>query len=335
MAETKIEWADFTFNPWLGCSKVSPACRSCYAEAWAKRSGLVQWGDQAERRRTSESNWRQPLKWNREAEQAGERRRVFCASLADVFEDHPTIMPGWRADLGRLILDTPNLDWLLLTKRTENVLRLAPDFWVYISGVIGGLPKNVWIGTTVENQEMADRRIPELLKIPAAVRFLSCEPLLEAIDFTKVGYPHPLLQWHCHQCDARVIDPKCPVCGSASKKVKAIDWVIDGGESGQSVRPSHPDWFRSNRDQCVDAGVAYFHKQNGEHAVVYDRDVDDPDWRRCGEVERKTPKGQWLNLAGGQGFHGERVVRVNPVGKKAAGRLLDGQTWDQFPEVTR
>jgi protein gp37 len=111
--------------------------------------------------------------------------------------------------------------------------------------------------------------------------------------------------------------------------------VITGGESGPNARASHPDWFRSLRDQCSAAGVAFFHKQNGSHSMVYDRDVDDPDWRRCCEVEPQTPKGRWLNLAGGHGFHGKRVVRINPVSKKAAGRLFDGREWNEFPEVYR
>lgn len=123
-ANSKIEWTDHTFNPWLGCSKISPSCAHCYAEGWAKRSGLVKWGDHP-RRRTSAANWREPLKWNRAAEAAGERRRVFCASLADVFEDREELKP-WRYDLWRLIEATPSLDWLLLTKRPENCLAFVP-----------------------------------------------------------------------------------------------------------------------------------------------------------------------------------------------------------------
>src|ERR1051326_4190826 len=118
--DSKIEWTDHTFNPWTGCTKVSPACANCYAEAWAKRTNIVKWGPNAERRRTSESNWRQPLIWDCDAAKAGERKRVFCASLADVFEDRPELEP-WRRDLMRLILSTHNLDWLLLTKRPENI----------------------------------------------------------------------------------------------------------------------------------------------------------------------------------------------------------------------
>src|SRR5262245_24108362 len=182
--------------------------------------------------------------WNKEAKKAGERWGVFCASLADVFEDHPTIQPGWRADLGRLILDTPYLDWLLLTKRPENVLRLAPDFWVYISGVIGGLPKNVWVGTTVEHQEWADRRIPELVKFPAAVRFLSVEALLGPIDL---------------RLTVKFLG------GSEAVKDIASDlhWVIVGGESGPNARPTQREWLDDLIRQCGVAGVSIFVKQLG------------------------------------------------------------------------
>jgi protein gp37 len=317
-ANSKIEWCHHSFNPWLGCSKVSEACRSCYAEAWAKRSGLVQWGDQAERRRTSESNWRQPLKWNREAEQAGERRRVFCASLADVFEDHPTIMPGWRADLGRLIQNTPYLDWLLLTKRPGNVVRMLPDFWINFSEPYG-MPENVWLGTTVENQETADKRIPELLKIPARVRFLSCEPLLGPIQLgvSFVGGSFALY-------DYGVPDSR-------------FHWVIAGGESGPNARPSHPYWFRSLRDQCQAAGVAFHFKQHGE-------------WVAGSQVDQSlianVPAGSiggsklcWMSPDGQLSKTGECHTTPGPdalmhkLGKVRAGRLLDGVEHNGFPEV--
>jgi len=282
-ANSKISWTDHTFNPWVGCSKVSPACKNCYAEAWAKRSGLVQWGDSAERRRTSETNWRQPLKWNKEAQKAGERRRVFCASLADVFEDREELAP-WRADLFRLIRGTPHLDWQLLTKRPENWIAHLNAALIqfdseddtemirFISGWLTGswVPANVRIGTTVENQEMADKRIPELLKIPARVRFLSCEPLLGPIDFTAIGYPHPLLRWHCRNCDARVICATCPVCGYASERIGAIDWIIVGGESGPHARTMQIQWARDLRNQCVAANVPFFMKQMTQKALIPD-----------------------------------------------------------------
>ncbi len=244
MAEnTKIEWADHTFNPWTGCTKVSPACDHCYAEGWAKRSGHVKWGSGQPRRRTSDANWRMPLKWNREAERTGVRPRVFCASLADVFDNE--VDPAWRADLFKLIADTPNLNWLLLTKRVGNVMKMAnevadmPRLGSHTGHLIahkwrnGSPPKNVWLGATVVNQEEADRDIPKLLAVPAAKRFLSIEPMLGPM----------LLQEHA---------------------LSRIDWVIVGGESGPGARrdPNMVSWVASLRDQCVNAGVAFLWKQD-------------------------------------------------------------------------
>ncbi|WP_143292922.1 DUF5131 family protein, partial [Burkholderia pseudomallei] len=172
---SKIEWCDHTFNPWEGCQKVGPGCDHCYAEARnARFSGgtAVNWGPGAPQRRTSPANWRKPMKWNRDGAFYaihGHRQRVFCASLADVFDN--TVDPAWRADLFRLIADTPNLDWLLLTKRIGNVAAMLREIG------IDRLPDNVWIGATIVNQEEADRDIPKLLAVPARVRFLSMEPL--------------------------------------------------------------------------------------------------------------------------------------------------------------
>jgi protein gp37 len=158
-----IEWTHHTFNPWVGCQKVSPGCDHCYAEGWAKRTGSVQWGPHADRRRTTVDYWKKPLKWNRDAT----RYRVFCASLADWLDNK--VPDQWRVDLAALIRATPNLDWLLLTKRIENYARLAP--WVTP-------PDNVWIGVTAEDQEHYDRRWKILQAIPAAVRFISYEPAI-------------------------------------------------------------------------------------------------------------------------------------------------------------
>lgn len=241
-ANTKIEWADHTFNPWTGCTKVSPACDHCYAEGWAKRSGFVQWGAGAERRRTSESNWNQPLKWNAEAESLGIRYRVFCASLADVFDNE--VPRQWRQDLFDLILATPHLDWLLLTKRIGNAARMLQDISEQRGALMDASDRykplpNVWIGATICNQEEADRDIPKLLEVPAAVCFLSMEPLLGPVDLTNL----------------------------------MADWVIVGGESGHGARPMHPDWVRSLRDQCAAAGVPFLFEQWGEWAP--DRDIAD------------------------------------------------------------
>ena len=181
---SNIEWCDHTFNPWLGCTKISAACDHCYAEAWSKRAGSPElW--QGQRRRTSAANWRQPYKWNAKAATEGKRARVFCASLADVFDNQAD--PAWRDDLWQIIQRTPWLDWLLLTKRPQNIAKMLPMGWG------GGWP-NVWLGTTCEEQEVADRNISHLLATPAAVRFVSAEPLLGAIDFTKVYWKFPYIR---------------------------------------------------------------------------------------------------------------------------------------------
>lgn len=218
---SKIEWTTHTFNPWTGCTKVSPACDHCYAEAWAKRSGHVEWGPHGERKRTK--TWGNPVRWNRQAESVAERPRVFCASLADIFDNHRSIQPEWRRDLWALIETTPNLDWLLLTKRPQNIERFIPAPWR-----THGCPSNVWMGTTVENQEEYDRRVPYLNAVPADIRFLSMEPLVGPVVMHSLSGLH---------------------------------WIITGGESGAHYRPANPDWFRSLRDQCHRAGVPFLFKQ--------------------------------------------------------------------------
>lgn len=255
MAEnSKISWCDHTFNCWVGCSKVSEACKHCYAEGWAKRTGQPNlW--QGERRRTSAANWKLPLKWQKEAEASGERARVFCASLADVFEDHPAIQDEWRNDLFKLIAATPNLDWLLLTKRPENAVAYLPwvDPHVFPAGGAEPWP-NVWIGTTVENQQRADERIPQLLSTPAAVRFLSCEPLLGPIDLTDIGWSGSI---------SKQRGPRGAVQQQNCLSKYGIQWVIVGGESGPNFRPFDLDWARSLQKQCEAAGVAFHFKQHG------------------------------------------------------------------------
>jgi protein gp37 len=320
---TKIEWADHTFNPWEGCQKVGPGCDHCYAENRNARFAggtAINWGPGAPRRRTSQSTWAMPVRWNAQADafmaQHGRRQRVFCASLADVFDN--AVDPQWRADLFALIQATPHLDWLLLTKRIGNVSAM-------VSIIPGWMPANVWLGATIVNQEEADRDIPKLLAVPAAKRFLSMEPLLGPVDLetiynTDFGEGQPYL----HPLIGRVSDGHGDGCSAP-----AIDWIIVGGESGPGARPMHPDWARSLRYQCKAAGVPFLFKQWGDHDLSYDRDRDDPDYRRCDKMT-KLP-GRWINLAGGHGFNGDRVHYAHRVGKKAAGRLLDGLTWDEVP----
>lgn len=248
MKDSKIEWTDHTFNPWWGCVRVSPACQHCYAETFAKRTGHHVWGVDAPRRFFGAKHWQEPAKWNREAAEAGERKRVFCASMADVFEDRPELEDP-RGYLFGIIEGTPMLDWLLLTKRPENIERMLPSDWLTH-------PKaNVWLGTTVEDGPRQER-IDSLRRVPAVVRFLSCEPLLASI----------------------------------APNLHGISWVICGGESGPGARPMRSNWPRTLRDHCVANGVAFHFKQWGDHDE-----------------------------------HGHRV------GKKAAGRLLDGREWNELP----
>lgn len=303
---SKIEWTNHTFNPWRGCTKVSPGCAHCYAETLSKRNPKVlgTWGKGQPRVLASEAMWRAPLKWDKKANEDGAaqqstindqpstRPKVFCASLADWLDDEVPI--EWRARLLALIHATPHLDWLLLTKRPANFFRLVSDClyhdtinqWVG-DWVLGRAPANVWIGTTVEDQARADERIPQLLAIPARVRFLSCEPLLEAVDITPSlwGRAKP-----CVQC-SKDIDCECGfVPRSKCEGESALHWVICGGESGPHARAMHINWARGLRDQCAAAGVPFFFKQWGEHD--------------------------------------ECAIRV---GKKAAGRLLDGVKHNAFP----
>jgi len=283
---SKIEWTHHTFNPWIGCAKVSSGCKNCYAEVYGNRFGII-WG-QENRKFTSDNYWSEPYRWNQAAKKAGERRRVFCGSLCDVFE-RGAMQDLFRAKLFGMIYGAPNLDWLLLTKRPENIPECLPSGWS------DGWP-NVWLGTSCENQAMFEQRAELLGKIPATVRFLSCEPLLESI--TLSGFDR-------------------------------FNWVIVGGESGPKARPMHPDWVRTIRDQCQTAETPLFFKQWGEWNVFYDRDRDDPDWRNIPKLDNRRER--WLNMEGGLGFHGDRVVAVRNVGKKIAGRELDGIIYGEFP----
>lgn len=267
MAETTaIEWCDSTLNPWIGCTRVSPACDDCYAaRSTPARTMGITWGAGEPRRRTGASTWAQPMAWQRSAAafqaQHGRRRRVFCASLADVFDNE--VPPIWRADLFALIKATPDLDWLLLTKRIGNAWKMMADA-CGVSQASLTLPlHNVWLGATVVNQEEVDRDVPKLLRVPAAVRFLSVEPMLGPVDLEAMRYGPP-----CTGCgmpvhlDALTGSTSC-LHACDGPQFEGIDWVICGGESGPKARPMHPDWARSLRDQCAAAGVRFFMKQMG------------------------------------------------------------------------
>lgn len=230
MAEfSKIAWCDGTMNPWIGCSRVSPGCESCYAEAMMDhRYHKVEWGPGKPRSRTK--TWNDPVKWNRQAEKAGVRKKVFCASLADFLDEE--VPHQWREDLFALIESCKWIDWLMLTKRIENANMMLPPQWL-----LDPLP-NVWLGVTVENQKYWDIRIPQLLALPAAVRWVSYEPALGPIN---IGMP-----------------------------LIGIHWIIIGGESDQTTPARQFDlsWAESMISQCKANGIAPFVKQVGSNAWV-------------------------------------------------------------------
>lgn len=344
-AQSKIEWTDHTFNPWSGCTKVSPGCDHCYAESWSKRAGakVGKWGPCAPRVRTTTANWRKPLQWNA-AHAAffaahGRRQRVFCASLADVFDNQVPV--EWRVSLFRMIAATANLEWLLLTKRIGNALPMMREVARRCGG--GEQPMdNVWLGATVVNQEEADRDIPRLLNTPARVRFLSIEPMLSAIDL-RLESRNDIARW-----DGRGRD----------LPLRRIDWVICGGESGPRARPMHPDWPRSLRDQCAGAGVPFLFKQWGEWLPINQQDdaftsrlyrsnmkaqlhqdqgaLDDCYGRRCTvDTGAVHTDGSLHRIAEPMAFlQGTEAMQTFKVGKKAAGRQLDNRTHDDFPRTT-
>lgn len=299
MKDSKIEWCDHTFNPWLGCTKVSPACDHCYAERSAparvqRAAGVETWGAHGQRVRTSAANWREPVRWDSEAERLGVRYRVFCASLADVFDN---AAPGaWRADLFDLIRATPHLDWLLLTKRIGNAWKMMADACgVSMLSALLPLP-NVWIGATITSQDEANRDIPKLLNVPAAKRFLSMEPLLEHVVVFSMDGPVDV----------------------PDGELSPIDWVIVGGESGPHARPMHPAWVRDLAGQCADAGARFFFKQWGEWVDF-----------------EHTPSSLWNGLTDRERSRVPQVflhgTAMNRIGKKAAGRLLDRREWNEVP----
>lgn len=243
-ANSAIEWTTHTFNPWWGCTKVHQGCKNCYAETLDHRWGGDHWGPSNPRRMVL-GEWSKPAQWDKAAKAAGERHRVFCASMCDLFEDldrdHPVFdqqdkpvemahhagrfwtIPDLRARVFQIIEETPNLLWLLLTKRPENITRMVPPGW------LTRWPDNVMTGTSPCDQETADKCIPHLIDVPGS-HFLSVEPMLGPVDLSDFG---------------------------------GIDWVICGGESGPGARPMDPKWARSLRDQCVGAGVPFHFKQWG------------------------------------------------------------------------
>jgi protein gp37 len=349
-SNTNIEWADSTFNPWLGCTKVGPGCDHCYAEvSTPARTRGIQWGPGAARQRTSAENWKLPVRWNAEPlltcdcgyrgtlrqmttnsiHACGEnfrkvRRRVFCASLADWLDNDVPI--EWLVDLLGLIRLTPNLDWLLLTKRIGNwrdrLDKAADDAaarsndtlscWI-LDWLRGNPPANVWLLATVVNQPEADRDVVKLLNTPARVRGLSIEPILGPINLERYFEQYP------DRNGVRVVQNN-----------EGLDWIIVGGESGSHARPMHPHWIRSLRDQCAAAGASFMFKQWGEYAPV----------AHCPETCKREPTAVHLDghveVVPSEAFR-HLALRSSGwagmcrVGKKGASNMLDGHQHLEWP----
>lgn len=364
--DTKIQWAHHSFNFWRGCQEKSPGCDNCYAAAMSRRNPktLGIWGPNGTRVVAAETKWKEPLRWDAEAKAAGVRYRVFCDSMSDFFEDfdghvlHTSGVPMWlmnspnghshqwgaghvldepgsgreltlsdvRARAFDLIDATPNLDWLICTKRPENILK----FWPARSmdsqqsadqfNTFGEMyHPNVWLLTSVENQEQADKRVPELLECRdlAPVLGLSCEPLLGPVDLIPSIAQGLVRQQGISTGLILGITGECP-----------IDWVIDGNESGPGARPGHIQWSRSLRDQCLAYRMAYFKKQWGEWVPESEmpESVD-----TCPTHIRIDQHGNDVTELTGLWDDGDCHLRR--VGKAKSGRSLDGVEWNEFPQL--
>lgn len=297
-ANSGIEWTHHTFNGWWGCVEVSPACDFCYARTFANRYHQGLWGKDASRKMFGQKHWNEPLKWNRQAKAEGKRKRVFCGSMMDIMESRQELNEP-RRRIYSLVEMTPWLDWMFLTKRPGMFRHLLPNRWIDKPPFRRG-PENLWLGTTVESNKYL-HRIDQLKSVPATVHFLSIEPLLEELHLTR-------------------------------EHLRDIELVIVGGESGPKARPMNPDWVRSIRDMCVAAGVPFFFKQWGEWAPG-----------ECiNTTQKKTEKGAFWDQEFGWNFasiskkqseemHRDDQPDLWKVGKKAAGRILDGRTWDEMP----
>lgn len=327
MQNTKIQWTDHTVNFWWGCTKVSRACKHCYAESVAKVFGkkvfgtVPQWGAGKPRFERLVKAREEALKIQRKAVKSGERQRVFVNSMSDWLDDEVPV--AWLAFLLETIMLCPQVDFQLLTKRPQNWDSRITGALAKVEGITGDWPDrepdtptgefinqwlgdnppgNVWIGCTVEDQAAADARIPELLNIPAEVRFLSCEPLVGAVDVRKVPFVMQSFNASPH--------------GWHNWLRQRLHWLIAGGESGGPAEPSHPDWFRSLRDQCVEAGVPFFFKQWGEWLPVNQMRYLDSN-----PLLARSYRGQKLD-------DGTLMLRV---GVETAGDLLDGVQHHAFP----
>lgn len=311
-SETEISWCDATANFWWGCVKVSDPglCTNCYAETWTNRFG----GDFINRRRFIKSVWNDVPKWDRESAVTGVRKRIFCMSMGDFFEILPPThqdfqqMQEARSRAFDLIESTTSLDWLILTKRIPNVKKMVPRSW------LDRWPKHIRLGISVGTQPEADRDIPRLQDINCP-NFLSMEPLLEQVSVLR--YLRRMVVMPHEKLTDRMVDAGWSHHGGQGDH-RGIEWLVCGGESGSEARPSHPDWFRLLRDECAESGTPFHMKQWGEHAPI--SAGPEAAARACHHTRRKCA---------GMSLTGKDSMFL--VGKKAAGHLLDGVEYHQFP----
>jgi len=320
MKQTEIQWTDFTVNFWEGCQKVGPGCDHCYAEARDVRfTGGTHWGPGAPRRKVK-GGIAKLRKINREAEafraEHGRWPRVFCSSLSDVFDN--AVDPDWRMEAFAALTVAPNVRAQMLTKRIGNVEKMIPATWR------DGWPHWVGLMITVVNQEEADRDIPKLLDLKTRLGIpwvgLSMEPLLGPVDLTSIctgwHFIHSLEGFKWHDTDRAQNSEKCA----------SLDWVIVGGESGRKARPMNPQWARSLRDQCQAAGVSFFFKQWGEYADTETMGIDDtPQLKALHDIKMKGEIKKVHTF--------DDNAQMYRLGKKAAGRLLDGREWNETPNL--
>ena len=338
MGKSKIEWTEYTFNPWVGCAKVSPGCRGCYAQShdirWNKG---VNWGEGAPRKFQSEKYWSKLWVWNASAKKKGIRERVFVASLADVFERHSDPAINTQMNLARqrlygAIEECTNLIFLLLTKRPENIASMIPGNWLEPDGLYkadslfwGEVPANVMFMTSIENQDQVAKRIPHLMRLPAKIG-LSVEPLIREVNLDRW-----LKEWlHCPVCNH--ISPSdewtkeypfihyCPKCGEEdtyADQHRRIGWVIVGGESGKKARPMNIRWPLIVKSSCVKNRTSFMFKQWGEWYGCFDSHPVTEDIMNAKEVITFDD--------------GENVSFSYKIGKKKAGRLLLGEQYDGHP----
>ncbi|MCL6444602.1 MAG: phage Gp37/Gp68 family protein [Alicyclobacillus sp.] len=331
--KSRIEWTEATWNPIHGCSKVSAGCTNCYAETLSHRLG---WTTKPWNAAYAEENVQlhperldQPLRWKRP-------RKIFVNSMSDLF--HEEVPHDFLEQVFCIMQQARQHTFQILTKRPARMKEFID--WCQRRSYFGSNTgdrwaplKNVWLGVSVENQEAANERIPLLLETPAAVRFLSCEPLLGPVNLSEY-LPHDVFV--CQKCGDEIYTGDLDMhghhayCGGAvdpnGQTDDGVDWVIVGGESGPNARPMHPEWVRSLRDQCQEAGVAFFFKQWGEW---FPRDQ----WEDNPELVLPDDDVAYINGPRTHVFEycGE-LYPVHRVGKRAAGRLLDGRTWDEYPE---